>query len=182
MSPKRIPLCLVVLITLAGALAWIGGARAAQARAQAALTGASSCLSCHENLYYLHDLGNYYCLTEASARCIDCHAGDPQALQKDPAHAGLVAYPIVNGDISRCQACHQQDAQAHVETFAELAGFSPNIHVAAPVRPVVQAEAPAPQRPTPAARTWVGVSALLAVIASLLAFCFLTHRACRGQG
>ena len=37
----------------------------------------NSCLTCHEDLYYLHDMGKAYCLTEHADRCVNCHQGNP---------------------------------------------------------------------------------------------------------
>ncbi len=164
---------LALLGTPALLLGLAGRAAAAQPETQAAAE--SSCLSCHENLYYSRDLGRHYCLTEASSRCVDCHDGDPQAAQKDPAHLGLVAYPVVGGDISRCQSCHRQDAGAHVERLAALVGFSTVIQAIAP-GPARQPDAQ-PVQGVPAA---AGIAILLGAIIGLLGFCALTQRGCHG--
>lgn len=166
------------LLILAFGLGW----QAAPAQAQVVSPGTDepACLSCHENLYYLHDTGKHYCLTAARTRCVDCHGGDPVAFQKDAAHTGRSAHPILADDISRCQTCHPQDAAAHVETFARVAGFSPVVlRVAAPV-PVTQPEVQ-DESALPDMKTLAGMGVLLTVIAGLLAFCALTHKACRKQ-
>jgi len=82
-----------------------------------------ACNSCHDNLYYNYDMGKAYCVGSARTRCVDCHDGDPTAFDKAAAHTNLVAYPVINGDDSRCQGCHQADSAARVERFAEIAGF-----------------------------------------------------------
>ena len=82
-----------------------------------------ACNSCHDNLYFNYDRGKAYCVGSARTRCVDCHDGDPTAFDKAAAHANLVAYPVVNGDDSRCQGCHQVDSAARVVRFAEIAGF-----------------------------------------------------------
>ncbi len=144
--------------------------------------GSSFCLNCHEDLYYNYDTGKYYCLTEASTRCVDFHAGYPLAAQEQAAHVGLVAYPIVNGDISRCESCHPQDAQAHVDTFAARAGYSPTVHMARQAQPSTTLETSPIDEETAALvldkKAALGISVILTVIAGLLVFCILTHKAC----
>lgn len=154
----------------------------AQASAETfAENGASSCLTCHENRYYQHDTGNHYCLTDAAARCVDCHAGDPEAFEEKAAHAGLIVYPILNGDISRCESCHAEAAQAHVDTFAQLAGFSANVIVAEQVQPSglsQTAGAEVKNQGLLNGKVVVGLTVLLTVIAGLFTFCFLINRSC----
>ena len=96
-------------------------------------TDSSSCLNCHEDLYYLHDTGKSYCMTELKDRCINCHEGNPTVMNKAEAHLGLIAYPQKDNG-AKCQECHTQDAQARLATFASLAGYKPVIE-AAPYTP-----------------------------------------------
>jgi hypothetical protein len=85
----------------------------------------SNCIACHEDLYYLHDTGKYFCVTEARQRCADCHDGDPSATDKESAHAHRSAHPVVNEDISKCQQCHPSDCAEYVQKFSQIAGISP---------------------------------------------------------
>lgn len=85
----------------------------------------SNCIGCHEKLYYLHDTGKYFCVNEASQRCTDCHSGDPAATDKEAAHSGRSAHPVVNGDISKCQECHPTDCDTYIEKFSQVAGIKP---------------------------------------------------------
>ena len=82
-----------------------------------------ACNSCHDNLYYNYDLGKSYCVGPARTRCVACHDGDASALDITTAHAGMDAYPVKNGDSSRCQGCHGQNTPAYVEKFSQIAGF-----------------------------------------------------------
>ena len=82
-----------------------------------------ACNDCHDNLYYNYDLGKAYCVGPARNRCVDCHDGDPTALDKIQAHANMVAFPMLNGDDSRCQKCHPEDHAARVLRFSQMAGF-----------------------------------------------------------
>ncbi len=133
MSAKRfvqvlLPIALAGVI--AASLILIISPVGAQEEAAPALS--SSCIVCHEDLYYLYDTGKWYCVAEARDRCADCHAGNPNSIQIDVAHTGLIAYPVVNGDVTKCKECHPQDYSAHVQKFAETAGF-PVVYVAEPV-------------------------------------------------
>lgn len=107
-----------------------------------------ACNSCHDNLYYNYDRGKAYCVGSARTRCVDCHDGDPAALDKAAAHANLVAYPVINGDDSRCQGCHLEDSAARVVRFAEIAGFRPMHYV------TNEAYNFTPQAPLTAAPAW----------------------------
>ncbi|OIN88554.1 MAG: hypothetical protein AUJ21_10815 [Anaerolineae bacterium CG1_02_58_13] len=90
--------------------------------AQAATPPSNSCLSCHEDLYYLHDTGKWYCITEHKDRCVNCHEGDAIVLNKDASHLGLVAHPQKNNG-EKCLECHPQDAEARLAKFASLGGY-----------------------------------------------------------
>lgn len=84
----------------------------------------NSCLSCHENLYYLHDTGCWYCMSESHRdRCVDCHEGDPTAVQEEAAHLGLLTHPQANGGV-KCLECHTSDeAQMRISEFDSNQGF-----------------------------------------------------------
>lgn len=81
-----------------------------------------NCLGCHENLYYLHDTGKWYCLCSLRARCTYCHRGNPDTVIEDEAHLGLVSNPA-SGDTADCQNCHPDDFEIRLEKFASLAGI-----------------------------------------------------------
>lgn len=115
------------------------------AQASAARTGdpvSNSCLTCHEDLYYLHDTGKWYCITEHQDRCVNCHAGNAATLNKDESHRGLVAHPQRNSG-EKCLECHPQDSQAHLDKFASVAGVSAVVE-AAPYQPVAEVALGAP--------------------------------------
>jgi hypothetical protein len=97
-------------------------------------SNSNTCLACHEDLYYLHDTGKYYCLTEHADRCVNCHQGDSTVLNKEASHQGLVAFPQKDNG-QKCRQCHTQDAQARLDKFASLAGYKPVIE-AQPYTPV----------------------------------------------
>jgi hypothetical protein len=84
----------------------------------------NSCFSCHEDLYYLHDLGKYYCITEHKDRCVNCHEGDANVMKKDESHTGLITHPQKDNG-AKCQQCHPEDTQARLTTFASLGGYKP---------------------------------------------------------
>jgi len=81
------------------------------ARAQEPTGDNGNCVTCHENLYYLHDTGNWFCLNDSSMRCVDCHGGNPAATTKEAAHYDRSAHPVIGGDISRCETCHTDCAK-----------------------------------------------------------------------
>jgi hypothetical protein len=94
----------------------------------------NSCLTCHENLYYLHDTGKYYCITEHKDRCVNCHEGNAAMMNKDESHLGLIAHPQKD-DGAKCQQCHPDDTQERLATFASLGGYKPIIEAVSYVPP-----------------------------------------------
>jgi hypothetical protein len=94
--------------------------------AQPAGASDNSCLTCHEDLYYLHDTGCWYCLTPAHKdRCIDCHEGNPTSMKVEESHLGILTHPQENNG-AKCLECHEQAVvQAHLVTFeANRGGFN----------------------------------------------------------
>ena len=144
MSTKRIMIGLMIgllSLLLLGLTALALPAHAATVPAQPEIAPTEpACNSCHDNLYYLYDRGKAYCVNQARTRCVDCHNGDPTALDKATAHTNLVAWPVWAGDYSKCQSCHPQDTKARVKKFAAIAGFSS----AADVQPVTYKFTPSP--------------------------------------
>lgn len=84
----------------------------------------NSCLSCHEDLYQLHDTGCWYCMTEPHKdRCVDCHEGNPSAFKEKEAHVALLVHPQEN-DGAKCLECHTpEESQALMVKFEANQGF-----------------------------------------------------------
>jgi len=130
MSTKRMMIGLLV-VTILGLSILARPAHAVTIPTQPEISETeSACNNCHDNQYYLYDRGKAYCVAQARTRCVDCHDGDPTALDKATAHTDLVAKPVIAGDYSRCQSCHPQDTIGRVERFATIAGFSQSAFVA----------------------------------------------------
>lgn len=98
-----------------------------------------NCIVCHENLYFLHDTGNWFCLKESPMACVDCHGGDPNTLDKTLAHASRAAHPVINDDVSKCQQCHPEACNDRIAFFDRSAGIS-KVLVAAPYTPSSSAD------------------------------------------
>lgn len=88
----------------------------------------NSCLSCHENLYYLHDTGCWYCVTAHKDRCAGCHEGNPAAYKEEEAHVGMILHPQENNG-EKCLECHTaEEAQLKLNEFESVNGFNTVIH------------------------------------------------------
>lgn len=85
---------------------------------------AGTCLSCHENLYIMHDTGKYFCLHESPMNCVDCHGGDPTATTMELAHYDREDHPVIEHEITICQDCHPMDCEKHITRFDQVAGIS----------------------------------------------------------
>jgi hypothetical protein len=79
-----------------------------QASAQTAGTSNNTCLTCHEDLYYLHDSGKLCCITVHANHCAGCHEGNPTSMKKEESHLGLLAHPQENNG-AKCLECHEQE-------------------------------------------------------------------------
>jgi hypothetical protein len=95
----------------------------AQAQSSAQDVDNGACIKCHEDLYFLHDTGNWFCLRESPMRCVDCHGGDPAATTQETAHYDRSAHPVINEDISKCQECHAEECSDRAAKFNEVAGL-----------------------------------------------------------
>lgn len=83
----------------------------------------NSCLSCHENLYYLHDAGCWYCMADVHKdRCTDCHEGNAASFKLEESHIGMLRHPQEN-DGAKCKECHAADVDARLDAFDAKGGF-----------------------------------------------------------
>ena len=126
MSPKcfRSWFVSVILLTIISGTLWLTPPTPVAALSQLKEnTEEPACNSCHDNLYYNHDLGKYYCVANARTRCVACHSGDPTSLDKAIAHMNMEAYPVRGSDLSKCLSCHPRDCDKYVDKFAAVAGF-----------------------------------------------------------
>jgi hypothetical protein len=143
----------VLLVTAPTLLSKPNYAFAAQTKTVVSTTS-SSCFTCHEDLYYLHDMGKSYCVTEHKDRCVNCHEGNANVMNKDESHLGLIAYPQKD-DGAKCQQCHTQDAQVRLAKFASLGGYKTVIE-AGPYTPSITASSGFPDIPevNPIVENW----------------------------
>lgn len=136
MFTKKSFVLISLLIGVTLALVMLTNTAPAQARAPLQSDDGSKCVTCHENLYYLHDTGKAYCLKDAPMACVDCHGGDPTAITEEAAHFKRAAHPVINADDKKCYECHPAEAQVRVDKFRQVAGIK-KVLVAAPYQPVV---------------------------------------------
>jgi len=124
--------------------------------AQSIDTTSNSCLTCHEDLYYLHDSGKYYCITEHKDRCVNCHDGNSNEMDKDQAHFGLTAHPQENNG-AKCQECHTEDTQTRLATFASLSGGFKSVIEPVTYTPKVEEKSSFPTTPdeNQPSRNWI---------------------------
>jgi hypothetical protein len=140
-----------------------------------------TCINCHEDLYYLHDTGKYFCLNESPMSCVDCHGGNPKAITQEEAHTLRTAYPVIDDDISKCQECHPDQCSERMAKFDRVAGFS-DILVAGPYLPQLSTEKDTPSthvtdKPD---KSWMflGMEALvLIIVAGLTVVLYFIHKA-----
>jgi uncharacterized membrane protein YedE/YeeE len=132
-------------------------------RASAQCTSnASSCISCHETqaLRPVLQSGQPWHVDHGFGDlCAACHAGQPEAADKAPAHVGLRA-PLADASVS-CKGCHEQD-------YAKLAtSYLASSPARAPVSSRSSKASVATAKASPADKV---VAALAALLAAALAF------------
>jgi hypothetical protein len=116
-----------------------------------------ACIQCHEDLYYLHDTGKWFCISKSPMQCTGCHGGDPTAITKEAAHQHRTAHPVINGDTTTCRQCHVEDCAERVSKFDAIAGISLVVLVSTPVGPAPVASTvvtPVPPTAAEAAPLW----------------------------
>ena len=111
----------ILLVLILAVLITTTTASAAQTKTTTVAAN-SSCFTCHEDLYYLYDLGNNYCITEHKDRCLNCHEGNPAEMNKDEAHLGLIAHPQKDNGV-QCLECHKEETAAYLAKFKSLGGY-----------------------------------------------------------
>ena len=125
-----------------------------------------NCIKCHDDLYFNHDTGNWFCIRESPMPCVDCHGGDPTATTMESAHYDRSAHPIVNEDISVCRECHVEGCMDCVSEYDRVAGLK-EVKVVSPV-PVTHTSDRARSLPTQQKREPVNWPLLLDVLAVLV--------------
>ncbi|MCB0103362.1 MAG: hypothetical protein H6635_00855 [Anaerolineales bacterium] len=110
---------ILIVFLLAGIFAIPVGARMS-----APQQADNSCLTCHEDLYYLHDTGCWYCMSDAHKdRCTDCHEGNSASYTEKEAHLDMLIHPQQN-DGAKCLECHTpEEAQVRMAKFESVQAF-----------------------------------------------------------
>ncbi len=101
-----------------GASILLAGLAIARPAAAQCTANASSCLTCHEirgEGSVLADARPWHADHGFGDLCSACHAGDPTATAKQPAHAGL-RLPLAEPAVS-CAGCHAHDAEARARLY-----------------------------------------------------------------
>jgi hypothetical protein len=130
--------CLLLTLIIAGLL-FLPSVEPSRVHAQdlTPVVDHGTCIKCHEDLYFLYDTGNWFCIRESPMRCVDCHGGNPSSLKQGEAHTTREIHPVINEDVSKCQECHPEQCSERVARFDQVAGIS-NVLVAVPYQPATQ--------------------------------------------
>ena len=172
MSARFSPLKWLAIVTVFIGLAFTAAPGYADSD-QPADNSESTCLSCHQNLYYLYDTGKWFCLCAAPMECATCHGGNPTAADMATAHQNRKAHPIIGDDTTTCQQCHLDNCANRVQKFDQVAGISQNIQVAVSTQPRVTTVQPIAPQPTaeidPVVLIWSlgGAAVLVAAVIGL---------------
>lgn len=125
------------------------------------------CITCHEDLYYLHDTGKWFCLKESPMACVDCHGGNPTTTIKEVAHTNLAPYPVINKNVSKCKECHPDQYDERAKLFDQRAGIS-KVLVSVSYTPVYSTEMagviPVTAQQGEEPHTWIGAIELLFIL------------------
>ena len=148
-----------------------------------------NCITCHEDLYFLHDTGNWFCLEESPMTCVGCHGGDPTATTKELAHINRAPHPVLNDDVSKCQQCHPEQCDERVALFDQTAGIG-EILVAVHYTPAnstgISKTFPASEQKAKKSGSWLNLMEIISVIlvgsiALAIYFYFRVRHASKGK-
>lgn len=123
MNRNGLSLSILLVVLAAGAALTSSPALPVQAQEETPAPD-SRCRNCHENLYLLHDSGQWCCFCEPERTCTCCHGGNPETVDPEIAHEGLVANPITENP-AICQDCHPDDYADRIMRFSLAAGIEP---------------------------------------------------------
>ncbi len=126
-KPVRLIALALGILLMVGFLAGVQSVTVVRAQSSTSVSS-SACMSCHEDQYYLYDTGRWYCVTEAQERCVNCHTGNVDTLNKQEAHTGLIANPLSDGG-QHCQTCHAQDTETYIQNVTSQTGYHAPLEV-----------------------------------------------------
>jgi len=178
MSHKKSSTLFALLTLVLIAILTVSFNTPAQAQPQSIPTNGNetNCIKCHEDLYFLHDTGKWFCIRESPMLCVDCHGGNPKAITQETAHINRAAHPVINDDVSKCQECHPEKSDERVAIFDQLAGID-KVLVAAPYTPRFTTENPSAvyvqttqQEPSAWINVWEVIQIVLFISAALMVY------------
>jgi hypothetical protein len=183
---KKLTYLMFALSSIASLIVFGMGVTHVQAQEPTPVVDYGTCIKCHEDLYFLHDTGNWFCIRESPMQCVDCHGGNPTSLNKEEAHTNRKAHPILNEDVSKCQECHPEQCEERVAKFDRVAGIS-KVLVAVPFQqtaaPIENGDLLAPEEQSASQPNWIAAMEILspAVLVSLVLAVYLVHRRRQNQ-
>lgn len=183
---KKMTYLMVALSSIAALIVFGMGVTLVHAQEPTPVVDHGTCIKCHEDLYFLHDTGNWFCIRESPMRCVDCHGGNPTSLNKEESHTNRKAHPILNEDVSKCQECHPEKCDERVAKFDQVAGIS-KVLVAVPYQPtivpVTDDSSMASEDEPVNYSNWIAAMEILspAVLVSLVLAVYLVHRRRQNQ-
>ena len=118
------PFAWLLVILGSGLLVTAGLMLSLQPAAAQCGADSSTCKSCHEvkATYPVNTVGVWHTDHAADDFCVDCHAGNDAAADPNLAHGDMV---VVLDEVTRCQACHPDDAEALIAAYQEALAAMP---------------------------------------------------------
>jgi hypothetical protein len=84
----------------------------------------SSCITCHSQEDPVYGKGDWHDIHARKDCCVSCHGGNCSSMDKNLAHQGLIADPLID-TYTDCHSCHPDDYQARAERFAIVLNITP---------------------------------------------------------
>ena len=84
----------------------------------------SSCVNCHQQQAAFSGNGDWHRLHAGKNTCVDCHGGNPTALDEAQAHLGIFANPLTDV-YTNCHTCHPSEFQQRAGSFAAILHTTP---------------------------------------------------------
>jgi hypothetical protein len=122
MSTQTRSLILILFVTVFVVMLTILSLPGPASAAQSLDPSSNSCLTCHEDRYYLHDMGKAYCISEQADHCVNCHEGNATVMKMEESHMGMIAHPQQN-DGEKCRECHPGEVEQRIAAYEAGGGI-----------------------------------------------------------
>jgi hypothetical protein len=124
MTKKHMLRWLLAFGLFLGVIIICGGILTSRALADCGTPPKSSCITCHAVDGHVTAMGDWNKVHLNQDMCTSCHGGNGSTMDKNLAHASMVAQPL-NDVYTDCHSCHPADYISRSDQFAATLNVTP---------------------------------------------------------